>query len=163
MPDSWWLETLIFLVLLAASAYGFWRRFGAVLRRIRAAKRDADFSLHPVARRARDFFWEVMLQAKVIRERPLPGLAHAFVFWGFCAFALVTLNHLAAGVGLSFISREHWFGAIYFYLAAAFAIAVAVSIVGLAIRRFVVRPRWLGGKVSSESGIIAILVSACTV
>ena len=31
-----------------------------------------------------------MLQGKVIRERPLPGLAHAFVFWGFCAFALIT-------------------------------------------------------------------------
>src|SRR6267378_823056 len=106
MPDSWWLETLIFLVLLATSAYGFWRRFGAVLRRIRAAKPDADFFLQPVARRAWDFFWEVMLQAKVIRERPLPGLAHAFVFWGFCAFALVTLNHVAIGFGAPILSPD---------------------------------------------------------
>src|SRR5205823_8570681 len=62
------------------------------------------------------------------------------------------------GVGFAFISREHWFGGIYFYLAAAFAVAVAVSIVGLAIRRFIVRPRWLGTKVSYESGIIAFLI-----
>ena len=67
--------------------------------RIRAAKPDADFSLRPVGPRVRELLWEVMLQAKVIRQRPLPGLAHAFVFWGFCAFALVTVNHVAIGFG----------------------------------------------------------------
>src|SRR5713101_10105696 len=115
-----WQEILLFALLSATSAYGFWRRFGKVVRRIRAAKKDADFSLNPVAKRAWDFFWEVLLQAKVIRERPLPGLAHAFVFWGFCAFALVTLNHFATGVGHPFLSRETWFGKFYLYFAAAF-------------------------------------------
>ncbi len=100
-----------------------------------------------------------MLQAKVIRQRPLPGLAHAFVFWGFCAFALVTINHFAAGIGAPFLSRESWFGAFYFDLAAAFAVAVSVSIAGLALRRFAVRPRWLG-EVSYESGVIAFLIFA---
>jgi Fe-S oxidoreductase len=38
-----------------------------------------------------------------------------------------------------------------------FAVLVAVSIAGLAIRRFVVRPRWLG-TVAPESGIIALLI-----
>jgi len=57
---------------------------------------DAGFRLPPLGRRVRDFLWEVMLQGKVIRQRPLPGLAHALVFWGFCAFALVTVNHFAA-------------------------------------------------------------------
>ncbi len=37
---------------------------------------------------------------------PLPGLAHAFVFWGFLAFALVSLNHIANGLGLGFLSPE---------------------------------------------------------
>src|SRR5213078_3406065 len=64
----------------------------------------------------------------------------------------------ATGIGFPFISREHWFGAIYFYIAAIFAVAVAVSIAGLAVRRFVVRPRWLGLKTSYESGIIAFLI-----
>ena len=151
-------EILIFVVLLGTSAYLFWRRFGKVVRRIRAAKKDADFSLQPVGKRAWDFFWEVLLQAKVIRERPLPGLAHAFVFWGFCAFALVTLNHLATGVGVPFLSRTSWFGEFYFYVAGAFAIAVSASIAGLFIRRFLVRPRWLGEQVSYESGVIAFLI-----
>ena len=94
-------ETLIFILLLAASGFGFWRRFGRVLRTIRIAKPDRDFQIAPLGPRFRDFVWEVMLQAKVIRERPWTGLAHAFVFWGFCAFALVTLNHLAAALRMS--------------------------------------------------------------
>jgi Fe-S oxidoreductase len=163
MPAPSYLEIVIFLVLLAASAYGFWLRFGKVVRKIRAAKPDPGFSLQPIGKRVWDFFSEVMLQSKVIQQRPLPGIAHAFVFWGFCAFALVTLNHFATGVGFPFISRDGWFGRIYFYVAAAFAACVAVSIFGLFIRRFVVRPRWLlrketGDKMSWESGFIAFLI-----
>jgi len=149
----------VFLVLLAASACGFWLRFGKVVRRIRQAKPDADFELGSLAKRLWDFISEVLLQSKVIRERPLPGLAHAFVFWGFCAFALITLNHLATGAGLGFLPRESWFGKFYFYFAAVFAVAVAISIAGLFVRRFVIRPRWLG-EVSSESGVIAFLIFA---
>ena len=40
---------------------------------------------------------------------------------------------------------------------AIFAVAVAVSISGLAIRRYLVHPKWLG-KTSPESGIIALLI-----
>ncbi len=151
-------EILAFLILLAASAAGFWLRFRGVVTRIRGSKADPDFKFAPVGKRVWDFVWEVMLQAKVIRERPLPGLAHAFVFWGFCAFALVTLNHFAEGLNLGFLPRDRWYGAFYFYFAAAFGAAVAVSIAGLFVRRFVVRPRWLGAKVSKESGVIALLI-----
>jgi len=158
MPAPSLVEILIFLALLAASACGFWWRFGKVLRIIQAAKPDPGFSLQPLGKRIWDFFSEVLLQSKVIQQRPLPGIAHAFVFWGFCAFALVTLNHFATGVGFPFLSRDGWFGRIYFYLAAAFAVCVAVSISGLFIRRFFVRPIWLGGNVSWESGVIAFLI-----
>jgi Fe-S oxidoreductase len=152
------IEIILFLLFLAASALGFWVRFRRVLNKIEEAKPDVDFRLDPVGKRVWDFVSEVMLQSKVIRERPLPGIAHAFVFWGFCAFALVTLNHFATGVGLPFLSRNSWFGAFYFYFAAAFGLAVAVSILGLFIRRFFVRPKWLGEKVSVESGFIALLI-----
>src|SRR5579863_7701693 len=100
------LETTLFLVLLAASTVAFGLRFGRVVHKIREAKPDADFKFGSLGKRGWDFVSEVLLQSKVIRERPLPGLAHAFVFWGFCAFALITLNHFAAGVGLAFLSRE---------------------------------------------------------
>src|SRR6266567_117928 len=152
------VEKLLFLLLALASGALFWRRFGPILHKILHSRRDPDFQLSPVARRVWDFFTEVICQVKVIRERPLPGLAHAFVFWGFCAFALVTLNHAAVGFGIGFFDPATWFGRIYFYLAAAFAVACAIGIVGLFARRFFVRPRWLGNKVSYESGIIAALI-----
>ena len=151
-------EVGVFLVLLAASLWGFWRRFGAVLRKIREAKPDADFRLRPLAPRIRDFAGEVLLQGRVIHERPAPGLAHALVFWGFCVFALVTLNHLATGIGLPFLSRGGWFGNLYFSIAAVFAVAVSAGIAGLFVRRFLVRPWWLGPQVSVESGVIAALI-----
>ncbi len=141
-------EVLVLAAFLAASAGLFWLRFGRVVNRIREAKPDADFQLSPVGRRVRDFLWEVMLQAKVIRERPWPGLAHAGVFWGFCAFALVTLNHLAAGFGVPFLSRTGAFGRTYFAVAAVFAVCVAISITGLFVRRFIMRQ-------SASLGVVA--------
>ncbi|MEO8663418.1 MAG: [Fe-S]-binding protein, partial [Bryobacteraceae bacterium] len=150
-------EVVLLFLLLAASAFGFWRRLGPVIRIILRSKKDPGFQIGDIARRTSVFVWEVLCQGKVIKERPLPGIAHAFVFWGFCAFALVTLNHFATGVGLPFLSRDGFFGSFYFLLAALFAVAVAVSITGLAARRFIAQPRWLG-KVNPESGIIAFLI-----
>jgi Fe-S oxidoreductase len=151
-------EKLAFLLLAVTSIALFFRRFGPILKRILDSKKDPDFHLAPVGRRVWDFFTEVICQAKVIRQRPLPGLAHAFVFWGFCAFALVTLNHAAVGFGIGFLDPAGFFGRFYFYLAAAFAIACAAGIFALFVRRFLVRPRWLGQKVSYESGVIAGLI-----
>ena len=153
-------EKIIFLIALAAAGYGFWFRFGKVVRKIREAKPDADFSLRPIGKRVWDFFWEVICQAKVIKERPLPGLAHAFVFWGFCIFGLITLNHFATGLGFPIL--DNMFGDAYKKFAAGFGVLVAISIFGLFVRRFFVRPQWLG-ELSKESGIIAFLIFALMV
>ena len=88
------------------------------------------------------------LQGKVIEQRPIAGIAHAFVFWGFCAFALITINHIATGFGFPLLSRESAFGRAYFGFVALFAIAVSISIAYLAFRRFVLRPKWLGQAVA---------------
>ncbi len=155
-----WVERVIFLVALIAAVGGFWVRFRKVLVRIEAAKPDPKFSIHPIPKRVWDFFWEVMCQAKVIRERPLPGLAHAFVFWGFCVFALITLNHFAQALGFPIL--DNMFGDAYKTFARWFGVAVAISILGLFVRRFFVRPKWLG-ELSKESGIIALLIFALMV
>ena len=152
------VEKVIFLVALAAAAYGFWLRFGKVVARIRAAKPDPDFSIHPIGKRIWDFFWEVMCQAKVIRERPLPGLAHAFVFWGFCVFALITLNHFATGARLP-DSRQHVRRSLPEIRRRGSACWWRSRSPDLFIRRFFVRPQWLG-ELSKESGVIAFLIFA---
>jgi Fe-S oxidoreductase len=148
---------LLLLALIVVSISLFWLRLRKVVERIRRARPEADFKLHPIGRRVWNFFWEVLCQGKVIRERPLPGLAHAFVFWAFCAFALVTLNHIATGFGVPFLNRESFFGGLYFWFAFAFAACCAVSIAALAYRRFVIRPKWLE-PLSPESGLVALLI-----
>jgi Fe-S oxidoreductase len=152
------IERVLFAVLAAGSAYAFWRRFGVVLDKILKSKKDADFHLYPLSPRIRDFVSEVLLQSKVIRQRPAAGVAHAVVFWAFCAFVLVTLNHCASTFGLGFLSPAGIVGRFYFSFAAVFAMACAVGILGLFVRRFFIRPKWLGEKLSWESGFIALLI-----
>ncbi|HYW47789.1 MAG TPA: heterodisulfide reductase-related iron-sulfur binding cluster [Bryobacteraceae bacterium] len=159
MTDASWTERAVLIVLIAASLGLFGWRFRGVLDVIRRSRATPDFEVKPLGPRIRQFLWEVALQGKVIQQRPLPGLAHAFVFWGFCAFALITVNHVASAFGGRFLSPAGGFGRFYFLFVAAWAVAVAVSIAGLFIRRFVVRPVWLG-KVSPESGVIAFLIFA---
>ena len=40
---------------------------------------------------------EFVLQKKVISQRFWPGLMHAFVFWGFMFFSIITLDHFSIG------------------------------------------------------------------
>src|SRR6185312_606524 len=157
MPAPALPEKIILAIFIAASIAGFWYRFRNVVRIVSLAKPDPDFRLGSLAPRVRTFFSEVFLQSKVILQRPAAGLAHAFVFWGFCAFALITINHVASGFGVPFLSRDSGFGRVYFGFVAVFAVAVAISISYLAVRRFIARPIWLG-EVSPESGIIAALI-----
>ena len=151
-------ERVLFAALAVASGWLFWRRFGPILQKILKSKKDADFHLFPIGKRVWDFVWEVMCQAKVIRQRPLPGLAHAFVFWGFCAFALVTLNHCAVGLGFGFLDPGRRIRQGLFLLRRCVCRGMRRGNSGLFIRRFLVRPRWLGDKLSWESGFIALLI-----
>jgi Fe-S oxidoreductase len=157
MNAASWVERAILIVFLAASATWFWRRLHKVLDTIRRSRATPDFEVLPAGPRIRRFLWEVVAQGKVIRERPLPGIAHAFVFWGFLSFAPVSVNHFASAFGLRFLDAANRIGGLYLGFVALWAAAVAVAIAGLFVRRFVVRPRWLGA-VSPESGFIAFLI-----
>ena len=151
------MERGLLLLLIAASIALFLWRMRKVAEAVRGSRQTTGFQLAPLAPRLRQFLWEVMAQGKVIEQRPLAGIAHAFVFWGFCAFALISVNHVAEGFGVRLLTPARGFGRFYFWFVAVWAVAVAVSITGLFIRRFVVRPVWLG-KVSAESGVIALLI-----
>src|SRR5579875_412778 len=157
MGTATWLDRTILALLLAVSIALFLRRLMPVVANIRKARRTPDFSWRPLGRRVRQFVSEVLLQSKVIAQRPLAGLAHAFVFWGFCFFALITVNHVATGFGGRFLYPDRGFGRFYFVFVTVWAVAVAVAIAGLFVRRFFARPVWLGA-LSKESGVIAGLI-----
>ncbi len=114
---------------------------------------------HP-ARRLWRVFVEVILQYRVVRDRPLVGILHAFVLWGFFAFAWYSANHMLLGLrGLNHATGERtWYGA----FVAVWAVAVLVGMIGLSVRRFILRPKTLG-KLSPTSGAVAFLISALMV
>lgn len=150
-------EIVILILVLIASAVGFLLPMRRVLRNVMGSRDEPGYSLHPLGPRLRRVFSEVLCQSKVIRERPLPGIAHALVYWGFLAFGFASVNHILLRFGVELLPRESVFGEIYFEAVAVFALLVAVGITGLALRRFLAQPKWLG-KVSYESGFVAFLI-----
>lgn len=107
-----------------------------------------------VGLRAKRWLLDVLGQRQTIRERPVAGLAHALVFWGFLAFGLYTLVELLHGLGLADVTDTAWFWT-YRLLLTPFAAGVLGGITYLAIRRAFVRPAGLGASVSAESLLIA--------
>src|ERR1700722_3150669 len=154
MNGATWPARATLLALLVGSLTLFWLRLRKVLRVIRGSRPTPGFTLAPLGRRIRQFMAEVLGQSKVIEQRRLAGLAHAFVFWGFCAFAPITVNHIAAGFGARFLYPNGGFGEYYYTFVAVWAVLVPFPIGGFSPRRFVARPIWLG-KTSPESGVIA--------
>ena len=123
------------------------------------ARAQNNFSLtHPGAR-LRRVVREVVFQSKVIRGRPLPGLGHALVFWGFVIFLGYSVVQFLLGLGIADFTGSHWFY-VFRLIIVPFAVAVLLGIGGLVIRRAFVRPPGLGTHVSGESVLIGVLIAA---
>lgn len=104
---------------------------------------------------------EVVFQSKVIAERPLVGLAHALVFWGFVAFAGYTSAEFLAGLGIVDLTGTAAF-CFYSLALVPFALAVLAGITALLVRRVVFRPEALG-KLSGESVVIGLFIATLMV
>ncbi len=149
------IHQALFLLLFAASLWSFAatlrRRFHFPIQSTPPLPRDR------LAARLWRVFTEVLLQTRVIGDRPVPGILHALVLWGFFAFAWISVEHFSLGLrGLDAAHADQsWYG----WFAAAWAVAVAISILGLAFRRFVLRPPWLGA-LSGTSAVVAALIVA---
>ncbi|MFA4985814.1 MAG: heterodisulfide reductase-related iron-sulfur binding cluster [Candidatus Brocadiia bacterium] len=103
------------------------------------------------------FLKRVIAQYYLFRK-PIPGMFHALVFWGFCAFAVASLNHIVEGYGgleatiFPGIMKNY-----YFAFLDIVALLTLVSILGLAVRRYVFRPKCLTHP-SNESAIIIFFI-----
>ena len=143
---------LLFLIIFSIGSFSYevWKRISIIL------KGTGTLPFDRIGERCIRFFREVLLQEKVIRERFLPGLMHAFVFWGFMAFGVITLDHFVRGFNGKFLGETAY--SIYTWIAVPFAVLVIIGILYLAYRRFVLKPKALG-KFSVTSGIVAIFIT----
>jgi hypothetical protein len=85
------IESIILVVMIIASVVLFWLPVQKRINIIKAAKGRLHFG--DFGRRVGRWFSEVAFQGVVIGQRPLPGLMHAFVFWGFVFFIPETIHH----------------------------------------------------------------------
>jgi len=149
------IESIILAVLIVASAVLFWLPVQKRINCIKTTKGKLNFE--NAGRRLSRWFDEVVCQNTVIVQRPLAGLMHAFVFWGFIFFIPETLHHFAQGFGISLLGH----GAVHAVISAVvsvWAVLVVIGIVYLAFRRFVLQPEALGKHISVSSGFVALFI-----
>tara|TARA_B100000029_G_scaffold363810_1_gene356950 strand:- start:769 stop:2625 length:1857 start_codon:yes stop_codon:yes gene_type:complete len=146
------LLSILLFIALGSFSYEILKRFKIVL------KGEGSLPFDNFGSRLLKVFNEFFLQKKVLQQRFIPGLMHAFVFWGFMAFSLITIDHFFRGYNLALFSDS-----IRFYysilLGIPWSLLVLVGILYLAYRRFYKRPKFLGDKISYTSGIVAIFIS----
>ncbi len=155
-----WLFRLLFVVFVGLFVAQIVTRLRLVFRATNNFRID-----HPGARLAR-VVSEVIFQSKVIAGRPIAGLAHALVFWGFVMFGGFTtalfLRGLAGPGSALDVTRARWFYA-YSLVVVPFAIAVLAGILYLLVRRVILRPEGLGTHVSGESVLIGFFIATLMV
>jgi Fe-S oxidoreductase len=149
------IETWLFRLLVLASVTLFAAQMATRVRLFTRARNN--IRLADPAGRVRRVFLEVVCQSKVIAEKPLVGVAHALVFWGFVAFAGYTGVEFLKGLGVADLTRQGWFH-LYARSVVPFAVAVLLGMVGLLARRVLVRPEALGKPISRESVLIGLFI-----
>jgi Fe-S oxidoreductase len=154
------IATVAFWILFLTFVGAFAAQVARRLQLIAAAPNT--FSLDNLSFRATRFLTDVVFQVRTIRERPVAGVMHAFVFWGFVAFGGYTLVEFLYGLGVVDLTHTPWFQ-LYRLLLTPFAVAVLVGIIYLLIRRAFVRPIALGTHVSVESIVIALFITTLMV
>jgi Fe-S oxidoreductase len=150
------VPTLVFWVLFLAFVSAFALQVAKRVRLIAAA--PGHFAMDDAPAHVRRFVVDVLFQARTIRERPIVGFAHAFVFWGFVAFAGYTSVEFLRGLGIVDLTDTRWFFA-YRIILVPFATGVLGGILFLLVRRAVFRPSALGATVSFESILIACFIA----
>ena len=150
------MGTLILWLLVLGFIGAFAAQVATRVRLIAAAPNT--ISIDNPAVRVRRFLVDVVLQRQTIKERPFPGLAHAFVFWGFVAFGGYTVTEFLHGLGIVDLTDTRWFYA-YRVALTPFAVAVLAGILLLLVRRAIVRPVALGQTLSIESVVIGLFIA----
>jgi Fe-S oxidoreductase len=148
-----WIFRILVLGFVAAFAAQVWTRARLVLR----ARNNIRIGDDETGRRLLRVVTEVIFQSRTIGERPLVGLAHLGVYWGFVAFGVYTAVEFLAGLGIADFTDSRWFE-VYAILLVPCSIAVMVGILGLIVRRVLVRPPALGEHVSAESVLIGFFI-----
>jgi Fe-S oxidoreductase len=133
----------------------FWRRAGTRLDVLRAARPGARTD-DPAARTRRELA-DVFGQRKLF-QKAVPGLMHAFIFWGFLVLLPTIFEAMLAAIDrdwtLPYLGHAAWFA----FLQDLFATLVIVGVFTAFLIRKVQRPDRFRGSHMEEADLILLLI-----
>ena len=98
------IEQIILFVFITFATLSFvyelYKRYSIIV------KGTGNFEFNNLSIRLKRVFVEFVLQKKVISQRFWPGLMHAFVFWGFMLFSIITIDHFLLGFNIHLFSYK---------------------------------------------------------
>ncbi len=149
------------LVALVAVAGGLFTRRALLLwRLVRIGKPVERFDDVPRRVRAEA---EIVLGQRKLFQRLVPGLMHAFIFWGFLVlFPTIVIALIGAvdrGSTLPWLGRQGWFAS----LVDLFVVLVLVGVVAAVAIRSVQRPARFSGSHVGEAYLILGLIAGIVV
>jgi len=149
-------ERVLLLLLVVASGSLFGRDLWGKIQHIRAGAPERE-RLDRLPERILRVIKEVIFQSRVVGGRPVAGILHAVVFFGFVVFGLETVDHFFEPFHIPFLATL--FGpTVGFFkgFLAVTAVLVGIGIAGLAYRRFFTR--FSPDKTSYSSGVVALMI-----
>src|SRR5215207_2977568 len=142
------VEKILFAIAVLVSLYFTYRGVKRIIGHISSGQGKPDWNL--AWKRIGELIVKVGLFQPVFRFRLGPSILHALIGWGFLTFLLINLADLIfAYTGFKLLENTGWFGDSYRLLADVAGIAILVGIIGMAIRRFIFRPRNLSTRDST--------------
>ena len=151
------IEAILVSLFLLVSIALFVRDFGAKIKIIRKGESDRPRT----SRFLKRFFIalkESIFHTKIIGARPVAGMLHAMVFFGFIAYGLETVDHFLKVYGLhpiQFLLGDQ--ATVYKSIIVVFSILVSIGITGLFLRRFVFT-KYSPDPKSYSSGLVAAFI-----
>ena len=106
---------------------------------------------------------EIVLGQRKLLKRLVPGLAHAFIFYGFVVLLPTILMAMIAAVDkhaeLPWLGRQTWFG----WLVDVFVVMVLLGVATAVVIRKVVRPKRFEGSHLGEADFILFMIAGVVV
>jgi Fe-S oxidoreductase len=106
---------------------------------------------------------EIVLGQKKLLQRLIPGLTHAFIFWGFLVLFPTILMAMIAAVDkhaeLPWLGHQTWFG----WLVDLFVVLVLAGVAAAVYIRKVVRPARFQGSHVGEADFILFMIAGVVV
>jgi Fe-S oxidoreductase len=101
----------------------------------------------------------IVLGQKKLLHRLVPGLMHAFIFWGFLVLfptiVMAMIGAVSRGSTLPWLGHQHWFE----LLVDVFAVLVLVGVVTALVIRKIVRPARFEGSHLGEADFILFMIA----